>query len=194
MIEIICACLGLLQGILACLNKRINWIVYALQMVFLIIFSYHNNIWGDFAQNILYFIICIYSFLVWSSKSKYSDISRLSTAGIIKYSIITVITTLAGWYFLKMTNDPLPLVDSFTTVTTFVALVLMAHHKLECWIVWFINDIAYIYEYFMLPDQATYLMLLYIAWTVLAVVSFIKWNCIYSRTKNKYKIYTKLYK
>ena len=82
-------------------------------------------------------------------------------------------------YFLAKTNDPLPYVDAFTTVTTIVALVLMALHKLETWVVWFINDLAYMYQYFNLQEQAIYLFFLYVIWTIMAVISLVKWKRIY---------------
>ena len=43
------------------------------------------------------------------------------------------------------------------------------------------NDIAYIVEYYMLPDQAVYLLALYIIWTVMAVFSFLNWTREYNK-------------
>lgn len=54
----------------------------------------------------------------------------------------------------------------------------MFRHKLEAWIVWFLNDVAYIAEYISLPDKAFGLISLYILWTVLAVFSYINWKWI----------------
>ena len=59
----------------------------------------------------------------------------------------------------------------------------MMFHKIETWIVWFINDIMYIYEYYALPNQAFYLIFLYIIWTCLAVGSFFNWLKIYKNEK-----------
>lgn len=80
---------------------------------------------------------------------------------------------------LSLTDDPLPYLDASTTVTTVIALLLMSTRTLECWIVWFINDILYIIQYYSLPDQAFYLMMLNIIWTAMAVISFINWLKIY---------------
>ena len=185
MIEIICAVLGLVQGVLAWLDKRVNWLVYALMMIFLIIFSADNRLWGDVFQNAIYFVICVYSyFFLWNKDSEYKDITKLTKEGII-CTIISIVgmTALVG-VILNVLNDPLPMIDAFTTVTTFAALIMMSRHKLECWVVWLVNDIAYILQYYMLPDQAWYLIILYVIWTGFAIGSFVNWKRIYD-SKNK---------
>jgi len=177
MIEFICAILGLAQGVLAWLNKRINWLVYAVMMVFLIIFSAANNLWADVFQNSIYAAICLYSyFIMWNKGSDFDHISKMSNENRYWTVAIVLLATLLLGVLLKGTNDPLPVIDAFTTVTTFGALILMSRHKIECWIMWLINDIAYIVQYYMLPDQAWYLIFLYIIWTGFAIGSLITWR------------------
>lgn len=181
MLEIVITILGLIQGILAYLNKRSNWIVYAIQMFLLVIFSYYNSLYGDMTQNILYFLFCIVGYFLWDIKSKYNKITLCTNKQYIIGGFILVISVLGGWYWLSITDDPLPFTDSFTTITTLFGVVLLMFKKLETWIIWFVNDIAYMYEYFMLPNQALYLFGLYCVWTCLAVGSFINWYKIYKQ-------------
>ena len=56
--------------------------------------------------------------------------------------------------------------------------------KIDTWVIWFINDIFYAIEYFILPEQAFYLFLLNLIWTVMAVVSYINWNKIMMRRED----------
>lgn len=179
MLEIAITLIGIAQGILAMLNKRINWLVYTLQMVLLVVFSYYNHLYGDMFQNAAYFLICIVSWFIWKPGGHNERISVLDKWERIWVSIMTVLGTVVLCIALKSTDDPLPFTDSFTTITTIVALFLMSLHKIEAWVVWFVNDLAYMYQYFNLPDQALYLFGLYVVWTVLAVFSFIKWRKIY---------------
>ena len=182
-IEIICTVLGLIQGVLAYLNKRSNWIVYALQMLFLVIFSYVNHLWGDTAQNAIYLGICVYSFIVWGKEDKYKEISTISRDGrVLSFLAIVILTGIVA-LILRNTSDPLPFVDAFTTVTTFAALIMMTYHKIEAWVVWFVNDIAYVYEYYMLPNQAFYLLFLSVIWTGFAVFTFLNWRKLYKMQK-----------
>ena len=149
MIEIICAILGLIQGVLVMLNKRSNWIVYALQMLFLVIFSWQANLYGDFAQNVFYFFFCIYAWWIWQEGGIADRIKVLTN----KYRIFACLLVIGLTFFIGLaltsTNDPMPYTDAFTTVTTFVALFLTSIRRIEAWVVWFFNDIAYMYQYFL---------------------------------------------
>ena len=181
-LEIICVILGLAQGVLAYLNKRSNWLVYALQMLFLIAFSAQNELWGDMGQNVFYLVVCIYSyFYLWDETGGFDKISVLTIKSRAAWVLAILLGTLFVGMFLKSTTDPLPFVDAFTTVTTFAALILMSYHKIEAWVVWFVNDIGYIYEYYAIPNQALYLLGLYVIWTVLAILTFINWHKIYKK-------------
>ena len=101
----------------------------------------------------------------------------------VVYSAIIVVSTVIVYFILKNTNDPLPLFDAITTTTSYVATFYMVTKKIDTWILWFINDVLYIIEYWLLPDQALYLMTLNIIWTGMAIGSFITWNKIYKKQK-----------
>lgn len=173
--EIIVTVLGLIQGVLAMLNNRSNWIMYALQMAALVIFSFYEKLYGDMVQSAVYMFICLFSFWAWKNSSLEKTTHISIKTGLFVF-IGTILSTFIVGYILSKTDDPMPYVDGFTTVTTIVALVLMSFHKVECWIVWLINDIAYMYEYFNLPNQALYLFGLYCIWTLMAIFSYINWN------------------
>lgn len=177
--EILATVFGLVQGVLAMLNKRVNWVVYVVQLVFLILFSYQNHLYGDMWQSVVMIGICGYAFVTWGRPE--SAVTVLTK----KNHIVVFTATIFVWYcvavLLKQTNDPCPGLDSFTTVTTFLALGLMAMRKLEAWVVWFVNDVVYIAEYALLPDQALYMLGLYVVWTVMAVLTFYTWHKDYKR-------------
>jgi nicotinamide mononucleotide transporter len=82
---------------------------------------------------------------------------------------------LIGFLILRTTTDPLPFLDSFTTVSSLVATYYMMTKKIDTWILWFINDIFYAIEYYILPQQAFYLFLLNFVWTFMAIASYINW-------------------
>jgi nicotinamide mononucleotide transporter PnuC len=180
MFEIIATILGLIQGVLVMLNKRSNWLVYAAQMVALVIFSYQAKLYGDMWQNVFYFFFCLYSWWIWKKGGFADKIKMLKSyqriCGIICILCLTYILGVK----LCSTDDPMPFTDSFTTITAFAGLILMSLRRVEAWVVWFFNDIAYMYQYFNLPDQALYLFALYVIWTVLAAATFINWLKIYN--------------
>lgn len=184
MLEIFIAIIGITQGVLAMLNKRINWLVYAFQMILLVIFSYHAKLYGDMIHNSIYFFICLISFWMWNKDGIAKKITRLNVTQISITIIALVIAIFIIGRILTNYDDPLPYIDATTTVTMFVALMLMSFHKLEAWIIWFINDIAFMIQYLMLPDQAIYLFILNMIWSVLAVLSFFSWRKLYKLELN----------
>lgn len=167
---------GLIQGILVMLNKRCNWIFYILQMIFLIIFSTLNHLYGDIANNSIYLVMGIVGFILWNNNKDSNKITKASTKERIIYILLIALGTIILGIVLKNTDDPLPLLDSFTTISSLIATYYMIKKKIDTWIIWFINDIFYAVEYFILPDQALYLFALNIIWIFMAVGSYINWN------------------
>ena len=181
--EIGATVLGLVQGVLVMLNKRANWIFYSLQMIFLFMFSLLSNLYGDLAGNAVYIAVGVAGFIMWGRDGKL-PVKSCSMKERVLYSVLIVISTLVLFCFLRSTDDPLPLIDSFTTVSGIFATYYMLTKKLDAWILWFINDIFYIAEYYLLPDSAWYLMALNVIWTLMAVMSFFEWRRIMKKEEN----------
>ncbi len=166
---------GLIQGLLAMLNKRSNWIFYILQMLFLIVFSILNRLYGDIANNSFYLILGVIGYIMWNNKDS-SKITKASNKERIIYLLLMALGTYGLTCVLKNTDDPLPLLDSFTTVSSLIATYYMMKKKIDTWIIWFVNDIFYSIEYFILPNQALYLFALNVIWTFMAIGSYINWK------------------
>lgn len=175
--------LGLIQGVLVMLNKRSNWIFYILEMIFLIIFSSINHLYGDVTNNSIYLIMGIIGFILWNKNNKSSKITSCKVKERIIYVVLISLGTIIVSLILKNTDDPLPILDAFTTVSSLVATYYMMKKKIDTWIIWFVNDIFYAIEYFILPDQALYLFALNIIWTGMAVASYINWKNIMNGEK-----------
>jgi nicotinamide mononucleotide transporter len=167
---------GLIQGVLVMLNKRSNWIFYILQMIFLIIFSTLNHLYGDIANNSIYLVMGVVGFILWNNNKESNKITKASTKERIIYILLIALGTIILSTVLKKTNDPLPVLDSFTTISSLIATFYMMKKKIDTWIIWFVNDIFYAVEYFILPNQALYLFALNIIWTFMAIGSYINWN------------------
>ena len=118
----------------------------------------------------------ILGFILWNKNRKTSNISFCKFKEKLLYIIIITIGTIIIGLILKNTDDPLPILDSFTTVSSFVATYYMMKKKIDTWIIWFINDIFYAVEYFILPNQALYLFGLNIIWMGMAIASYTNWK------------------
>ena len=174
-LEIWATVLGLLQGIFVLLNKRSNWLFYIAQISCLIGFSYRNKLYGDVLSNSIYFFLGIYGWILWKDENK-TIITQCSNKERLLYVLITILSTVSLFLFLTNTEDPLPLMDAFTTSSSFVATYYMVKRKLDSWVIWFINDICYVVQYSQLQHQAYYLMSLNIIWTIMAIISFFNWR------------------
>ena len=163
-LEIGATILGLIQGVLVMFNKRSNWIFYILQMAFLILFSS------------IYLVMGFVGFILWNRNSDTNKITATSKKEKLIYILLIIVGTLGVSTILKNTNDPLPMLDAFTTITSLIATYYMVKKKIDTWVIWFINDIFYAIEYFILPNQAFYLFLLNVVWTLMAVGSYSNWK------------------
>ncbi len=181
-LEISATIAGLIQGLLVMFNKRSNWIVYILQMLFLVLFSLNAKLYGDVVNNAIYIVVGIIGFILWNREGT-NRIKECSIKERIVYILLILIGTIGVSLILKRTDDPLPLLDAFTTVSSLFATYYMMTKKIDTWFIWFINDIFYAIEYFILPDQALYLFLLNVVWTVMAVTSYISWKKIMESEK-----------
>lgn len=175
-LEIGATILGLIQGVLVMFNKRSNWIFYILQMAFLILFSSMNHLYGDVVNNSIYLVMGVVGFILWNRNSDTNKITATSKKEKLIYILLIIVGTLGVSAILKNTNDPLPMLDAFTTITSLIATYYMVKKKIDTWVIWFINDIFYAIEYFILPNQAFYLFLLNVVWTLMAVGSYINWK------------------
>ena len=175
-LEIGATILGLIQGVLVMFNKRSNWIFYILQMAFLVLFSSMNHLYGDVVNNSIYLVMGFVGFILWNRNSDTNKITATSKKEKLIYILLIIVGTLGVSTILKNTNDPLPMLDAFTTITSLIATYYMVKKKIDTWVIWFINDIFYAIEYFILPNQAFYLFLLNVVWTLMAVGSYSNWK------------------
>ena len=173
--EVCATIFGLIQGVLVMYNKRSNWIAYVIRMAFLIVFSAFNHLYGDVVNNSIYFVIGIIGFILWKNEDKAIPQFCTVKQRVMYISVILIGTIVIGMG-LRTTDDPLPLLDAFTTVSSLVATYYMMTKKIDTWFIWFVNDIFYALEYFILPDQAIYLFWLNVVWIFMAVGSFLNWN------------------
>lgn len=174
--EISATILGVIQSVLIMQNKRSNWIAYVLQMLFLMLFSFSVSLYGDVINCVVYLFLGFWGFLLWNPQKQELKISTYTNYQRIYYLLLLIIISALFYAYLIKTDDPFPFIDSITTSSSFIATYFMVMRKLEAWVVWFFNDILYVLVYFLLKEQAWYLLSLNIIWTFMAVFSFWNWK------------------
>lgn len=184
MIEILAVAFGIVQSILIMLNKRSNWIFYIFQMIFLVIFSYNVHLYGNVILNIMYVMFGIVGYINWK-RDEGENISVFKKNEIGFYSVLSLLLLFVVSAYVFGMPGEFKAFDILTVWTSILATIAMVKHKIEAWILWFINDILYIITYFQLEDQPIYLIIMYIFWTVMAVLTFISWKKEYKKQEEK---------
>ena len=144
---------------------------------------YSRGLYADFGMETYYVLAAIYGYLVWRSKGKKavqeSDVSQ----GIrhISWALMSVILgaiavfwALIYWFLSSFTDSTVPVLDSFTTAVSIVAMWALAHKYVEQWLLWFAGDLVCtgLYIYKGIPFHGA----LYSFYTVMAIIGYSKWH------------------
>lgn len=174
-VELIATVTGIIQGILIMLNKKSNWVFHLISNICLVVFSFYTKLYADGFETSLYVILSVWGLISWY-KVKETHIDWCSNKERITYIAMILGLWAIIYAALLQTDDVSPLLDSFTTGSGLIATLMMANKRVESWIVWFVNDIVYVYLYFTLDTPALGLTVLNLLWVFMAVGSFITWS------------------
>lgn len=139
-----------------------------------------------YAESILYFyyvLAGIYGWIVWRKRTQETGL-KISTWP-ISYHLITigvgVILSFALAAILRnYTDAALPLIDSHTTIFSFIATFMVTRKVLENWLYWIIIDVISIGLY---SSRQLYLYaLLMLVYSIIAVWGFKAWKTQYKKS------------
>lgn len=174
-VEMVATVTGLIQGVLIMMNKKSNWIFHLISNVCLVIFSFYTKLYADGFETALYVMLSLWGLVSWY-KVKEKHIEWCSNKERLIYFSLIMVLWAVLYSILIRTDDVQPVLDSFTTASGLTATLMMANKKVDSWIVWFINDITYVYVYFTLETPALGLTLMNLFWVFMAVGSLITWS------------------
>ena len=157
--DIISAVLGLTTVVLAGRNSKYNFWVGYVYNIFLFLLFWQQHLVAAMVLQPVAFVINMYGHWRWThpkeeeksaadGKSlKVSSLSAKSWA----VAFIGVAFLGAVWALVlqKETQDPVPWLDSYLLMLTFLAQYLSAQKKWECWIVWLIVNIGNLTMYLL---------------------------------------------
>ena len=133
---------------------------------------YIDKNWANVLLQIVFAIQYIYGWIVWKKDDRVVTLSSFRT---ILYQIgIIVIVYIACYYINILFNGNLSILDASTTALSVVAMVLLAHKKIESWVYFIVADILYVALFISSKHIGS--ALLYAAFLVIAVFGLIKWK------------------
>ena len=183
-LEIIAVITGLLCVYLAAINNIWNWPVAIISTVITIYVMATRALYADMLQYTYLTVINIYGWYVWSRKKDVRDkrpIVTISPKQIVRTLVAVVFITPALGFTLITFADKLhyqppafPYLDSFCTVVSLAAQVLMARKVLENWLMWVFVDIIYVVIYAVKDLEAyAFMFAIYI---IIAVIGYFDWK------------------
>lgn len=171
-ISYVCALSGIICVILCAQKKMSQFIFSFIQLFTYSYISYKAKLYGEVLVQAFYLVTMIFGIFVWKkhlADNKTEIISKeLNHKEVTVTSILGIISCIILYRMLLLTDDPQVFMDSVTTVTAFIAQILMMCRFRDNWIWWLMLDIASIYMWA-------------IAGNWLLVIQFILWsiNCLY---------------
>lgn len=179
-IDIVSTVLGLLY---LWLEYRANIWLWAVSVIMPAVHAYlyyQKGLYADFGMEFYYIAAAIYGYACWRWGKKEKDAKEVPITHYkpnhILPSIIVgfVLWGALYWFLTSFTDSRVPVLDSFTTALSAVALWALAKKYVEQWLLWLVvNAVCFgLYLYKQIPFTAG----LYGFYTVIAVLGYLKWK------------------
>ena len=155
----------------------VNCVLYA-------IISYKAKLYGETMLNAIYYVpMQFVGFYIWSKNinKETKEVKKIHMTNKVRlfWLVIMVVSTIVYGFVLKLLGDAMPFVDSFTTVSSVVAMIVSVRMYSEQWWIWLLVDVFTVYMWFTnfiygQENMATLLMC--IVYLANAVIMCIKWE------------------
>lgn len=168
--------LGMISVVLFSQRRLLSYLPGLLQLGSYLILSLQARLYGEVLENVFYLITMGLGLIWWGQNSK-SGITKTRELGRWPARLISALCALGVfglWRFLETTDDPLPILDSLSTVPAIVAQFLMISRYRESWIYWGIIDVTSIFMWWGLGDWC--MALQYIFWTINCIYGWKQWK------------------
>jgi nicotinamide mononucleotide transporter len=153
-----------------------TWIIALVNCVCLFILFYITGLYAEMLLQVYFFVISCISIFIWNNKTL--PITYLNPFQ--KISIVCIIglnTVLLAWgisYFNSISLSNLIIADSFITISSVIATILLKNKKIETWYLWAIIDGVSVILYF--NKGLYYLSFQYFIFLILVFFGIYNWN------------------
>lgn len=177
LLEIIAVVFGVIYVVLAARNNILCWVFGIIGSTLSIwLFVAYAKLYAEAILYTYYVAAGIYGWIAW--KKEDDNLNVYSHPLKHHLLIVTLGTILSiGFYFLVtniFTDAARPMIDSFTTIFSFIATYLTTKKWIENWIYWVVIDLVTTYLYF--SRGLEFYSLLMLAYSVIAVLGYIQWK------------------
>ncbi len=155
----------------------INSVLYA-------IIAYQATLYGETMLNAIYYVpMQFYGFYVWSRNmnQETAEVKKIHMSW--KARNIALVALIAGTVgygiILKALGDAMPFVDSFTTVSSVVAMIISVRMFAEQWWLWIAVDVFTVFMWavaFMNGNESVATLFMWIVYLGNAIIMCVKWE------------------
>lgn len=191
-IGMICGVAGVICVVLTAKGKISSYVFNFIQIVTYMYICWGLKLYLEFAENIFYFVTCIFGVFLWKKNMLKNDDGSTQVMAkkfkiwhwIVTIAIAIVGTIVLGYFGENCLGSTLPYYDALTNVLAIVAQLLMVWRFREQWIVWIVIDVTCLIMFITLAQWSVVAM--YIAWTINAFYGWYNWSKL-NKMSSKYK-------
>ena len=166
----------------------VNCVLYA-------IISYKAHLYGETMLNALYYVpMQFIGFYIWSKNmnKETHEVKKIhmKNSKRILWLLAMVVATIVYGLILNKLGDAMPFVDSFTTVSSVVAMIVSVKMYSEQWWIWILVDIFSVYMWwtnFSVGNDNMATLLMWIIYLGNAIIMCIKWEKEIAKNKKRIK-------
>jgi len=148
--------------------------------LFILIF-FNSKFYADMGLQVYYLGVSIYGWIYWSrgavdqNEKSTLPVCRISRQQAMVLTVTGIVIMLGIVYVLRnFTDSDVPWGDGFTTAGSIIATWMLARKVLEHWLVWVVVDSVAAGLYFYKGLYPSFL--LYLIFTIIAVVGYFQWK------------------
>lgn len=191
-VEWIAVLTGLLYVIFAALKNQICWLFAFVSAGLYVYLCIDSQLYIESGLQLFYVATAVMGWVSWKKAqaprsndlldeqtvNSGSDIRLWSLKNhLINFGVSGAISLGLGFAFDYYTDQANPYIDSFTTIFSLAATIMVIQKVLENWIYWIVIDLVGVYLYFQRGLQLS--SVLYVLFTIIAVVGFWNWLKMY---------------
>lgn len=172
-IEVVAVICGLLYTYLLIEGSIWCWAFALISSVFFLLLCSYKRLYAETVLQLFYIATGIMGYLNWGETGGdlHAPLPWSWHLGIV--SAAAALTLVSGYLLRNLTNAAVPLIDSFTTVFSIFATLLMIYLVPESWIYWIVIDAVSIYLY---VQRRLYLTAgLFMLYTGMAIIGMLEW-------------------
>ena len=149
------------------------WFFGATSAILYTYICFNAKLYAETFLQIFYLIMAVIGYISWK-KTEISKINQWSVKNHLILILLSVILIFTVGFLLSIRTDAkMPLVDTFTTVMSVVATILVIKKVIENWLYWIVIDLVSIFLY--LERDLHLSSILFMIYTIIAIKGYFSW-------------------